>query len=75
MEICIRPENAKSLRVVQKLGFRYEGLRRRYIHIDGEWRDHYAFALVREEVREGVLNRWLAGRAPQDAASIPPSDR
>ncbi|MDT3317625.1 GNAT family protein [Microbacterium sp. KSW4-11] len=75
MEICIRPENAKSLRVVQKLGFRYEGLRRRYIHIDGEWRDHYAFALVREEVREGVLNRWLAGRAPQDAASIPPWDR
>ncbi|MCO7202057.1 GNAT family N-acetyltransferase [Microbacterium sp. CnD16-F] len=75
MEICIRPENAKSLRVVQKLGFRYEGLRRRYIHIDGEWRDHYAFALVREEVREGVLNRWLAGRAPQEAASIPPSDR
>lgn len=75
MEICIRPENAKSLRVVQKLGFRYEGLRRRYIHIDGEWRDHYAFALVREEVREGVLSRWLAGRAPQDAASIPQWDR
>ncbi|MFJ6680163.1 GNAT family N-acetyltransferase [Microbacterium sp. NPDC091382] len=75
MEICIRPENAKSLRVVEKLGFRYEGLRRRYIHIDGEWRDHYAFALVRDEVREGVLNRWLAGRAPADAASIPPADR
>ncbi|MDT3330819.1 MULTISPECIES: GNAT family N-acetyltransferase [Microbacterium] len=75
MEICIRPENTKSLRVVEKLGFRYEGLRRRYIHIDGDWRDHYAFALVREEVREGVLNRWLAGRAPADAASIPPSDR
>ncbi|EZP26820.1 Ribosomal-protein-alanine N-acetyltransferase [Microbacterium oleivorans] len=75
MEICIRPENTKSLRVVEKLGFRYEGLRRRYIHIDGEWRDHYAFALVREEVREGVLNRWLAGRAPADAASIPPADR
>ncbi|WP_376716631.1 GNAT family N-acetyltransferase [Microbacterium aquilitoris] len=74
MEICIRPENTKSLRVVEKLGFRYEGLRRRYIHIDGDWRDHYAFALVREEVREGVLNRWLAGRAPADAASIPPSD-
>ncbi|MFI8631489.1 GNAT family N-acetyltransferase [Microbacterium sp. NPDC077663] len=75
MEICIRPENTKSLRVVEKLGFRYEGLRRRYIHIDGDWRDHYAFALVREEVREGVLNRWLAGRAPQDAASTPPADR
>ena len=60
---------------MEKLGFRYEGLRRRYIHIDGDWRDHYAFALVREEVPEGVLQRWLAGRAPQDAATVPPSDR
>lgn len=75
MEICIRPENEKSLRVVEKLGFRYEGLRRRYIHIDGDWRDHYAFALVREDVPEGVLNRWVAGRAPADAATIPPQDR
>lgn len=75
MEICIRPENAASLRVVQKLGFRYEGLRRRYIHIDGDWRDHYAFALVREEVPEGVLQRWISGRAPTDAATVPPADR
>ncbi len=64
-----------SLRVVEKLGFRYEGLRRRYIHINGDWRDHYAFALVREEVPEGVLERWVQGRAPQDAATVPPADR
>lgn len=75
MEICIRPENRASLRVVEKLGFRYEGLRRRYIHIDGDWRDHYAFALVAEEVPEGVLSRWLAGRAPESAAAVPPGDR
>ena len=75
MEICIRPENNASLRVVQKLGFRYEGLRRRYIHIDGDWRDHYSFALVREEVPEGVLARWVSGRAPQHAADVPPQDR
>lgn len=75
MEICIRPENAASLRVVEKLGFRYEGLRRRYIHIDGDWRDHYSFALVREEVPEGVLERWVSGQAPRDAATVPPADR
>lgn len=74
MEICIRPENRASLRVVQKLGFRYEGLRRRYIHIDGDWRDHYAFALTREDVPRGVLARWVAGEAPEDAAMVPPSD-
>ncbi|MDQ1131196.1 ribosomal-protein-alanine N-acetyltransferase [Microbacterium sp. SORGH_AS 888] len=75
MEICIRPENAASLRVVQKLGFRYEGLRRRYIHIDGDWRDHYAFALVREEVPHGVLARWVSGQAPRHAADVPEADR
>jgi len=75
MEICIRPENKASLRVVTKLGFRYEGLRRRFIHIDGDWRDHYAFALTREDAPEGVLARWVSGHAPQDAAAIPPADR
>ena len=75
MEICIRPENKASLRVVEKLGFRYEGLRRRFIHIAGDWRDHYAFALVREEVPGGVLERWVSGRAPTDAATVPLSDR
>lgn len=74
MEICIRPENAASLRVVQKLGFRYEGLRRRFIHINGDWRDHFCFALVVEEVPIGVLRRWKDGRASESAARIPEHD-
>ena len=74
MEICIRPENAPSLRVVEKLGFRYEGLRRRYIHINGDWRDHFCFGLVVEEVPQGVLRRWKDGRAPESAARIPEAD-
>lgn len=73
VEICIRPENRASLRVVQKLGFRYEGLRRRYIHIDGDWRDHHAFALTQEEVPRGVLSRWVNGDVPV-AAALPPHD-
>jgi ribosomal-protein-alanine N-acetyltransferase len=75
MEICIRPENAPSLRVVEKLGFRYEGLRRRYIHINGDWRDHFCFALTVEEVPAGVLRRWLDGRAPEEDAVVPDADR
>lgn len=59
MEINIRLENAPSLRVVQKLGFRNEGVRRNYLHIDGAWRDHRSFALTAGEVPEGLLNRWL----------------
>ena len=45
-------------RVVAKLGFRPEGLRPRYLHIDGDWRDHLVFALNAEEVPEGLLRRW-----------------
>ena len=62
MEINIRPENRPSLRVVQKLGFREEGLRRRYLHIAGGWTDHLSFALTAEEVPEGLLTRWLSRR-------------
>jgi ribosomal-protein-alanine N-acetyltransferase len=75
MEICIRPENAPSLRVVEKLGFRYEGLRRRFIHIDGDWRDHFCFALTVDEVPQGVLRRWQAGNAPENDSHIPTVDR
>ena len=75
MEICIRPENGPSLRVVEKLGFRYEGLRRRYIHINGDWRDHFAFGLVSEEVPRGVLRRWRDGRVPADVARVSEDDR
>ena len=74
MEIAIRPENAASLRVVEKLGFRYEGLRRRYIHINGDWRDHFCFALVQEEVPGGVLARWRDGLVPSGMGTVPARD-
>lgn len=50
VEINIRPENAASLAVVRKLGFRDEGLRSRMLHIDGDWRDHRSFALTTEDL-------------------------
>jgi ribosomal-protein-alanine N-acetyltransferase len=60
VEANIRPENAASRRVVEKLGFRLEGTRERYIHIAGAWRDHLSYALTVEEVPGGLLRRWLA---------------
>ena len=62
MEINIKPDNGPSLRVVEKLGFRDEGYRPRFLHINGEWADHRSFALTSEEVPEGILNRWLQSR-------------
>lgn len=64
VEIAIRPENLASLRVVEKLGFRYEGYLQRYIHINGAWRDHYLFALTYEDVPGGILTRWINGAVP-----------
>ena len=58
IEVNIRPENAPSLRVVEKLQLRDEGLRERYLHIAGEWADHRTFALTAEEVPDGLLARW-----------------
>jgi ribosomal-protein-alanine N-acetyltransferase len=58
IEIAIRPENAPSLRVVEKLGFREIGYAPRYLHIDGDWRDHRLFALTVEECTGGLLRRW-----------------
>ena len=74
MEICIRPENPASLRIVEQLGFRYEGLRRRSIHINGDWRDHFAFALTQEEIPAGVLNRWQSGHVPVEVSMVPAAD-
>jgi ribosomal-protein-alanine N-acetyltransferase len=62
VEVNIRPDNAPSLRVVEKLGFRDEGLRERFLHIGDEWCDHRSFALTTEDVPGGLLHRWR-GRA------------
>ena len=48
IEINIRPENSPSIRVAEKCGHLYEGLRPRYLHIAGGWRDHHCF--VRENI-------------------------
>jgi ribosomal-protein-alanine N-acetyltransferase len=83
LEVNIRPENVASLRVVEKLGFRPEGVRRRYLHIDGAWRDHATFAITPEDVPGGLLTRWhraqrvLAAqneeRRPWPQSSVTPS--
>ncbi|MHB2024353.1 MAG: GNAT family N-acetyltransferase [Mycobacteriales bacterium] len=58
VEANIRPENHASRRVAEKLGFREEGLRHRYLHIAGAYRDHICFAITVEDVPEGLLVRW-----------------
>ena len=58
LQADIRPENGPSQRLVERLGFQREGLLRRYLDIDGDWRDHYSYALLAEDLPRGVLARW-----------------
>ena len=57
IEVAIRPENASSLRVVEKLGITEIGFAPRFLHIDGDWRDHRLFAITQEEVPLGLVHR------------------
>lgn len=43
IEINMRPENIASARVAQKSGYIFEGVRPRYLHISGQWRDHLTY--------------------------------
>ncbi|MFU0506449.1 GNAT family N-acetyltransferase [Pseudaminobacter sp. NGMCC 1.201702] len=52
---CI-PDNARSIRVLEKAGFQREGLLRSYLRIAGTWQDHYLYALIAED-RRGVTTK------------------
>lgn len=49
LEANIRPDNAPSIALVQRMGFRKEGYSPRYLRIDGEWRDHERWAILADE--------------------------
>ena len=59
IEIAIRPENSNSLRVVEKLGLAEYGYAARFLHIDGDWRDHRLYAVTIEECPGGLVRRLL----------------
>ncbi|WP_372790379.1 GNAT family N-acetyltransferase [Paraconexibacter sp.] len=48
---AVMPRNARSIRVVEKCGFRDEGLALRYLQINGAWEDHRIYAMTEEEWR------------------------
>ena len=63
VEVDVQPANTASRRVVEKLGFTREGVRRRLLHVDGAWRDHELWAMTFEEAAGGVSARYRRTRA------------
>lgn len=64
IQISIVPRNSASLRVVEKLRLREEGLALRYIEINGVWEDHRLFAITFEEWKEKrgfYMDNYLLG--------------
>ncbi|UCD73987.1 MAG: GNAT family N-acetyltransferase [Phycisphaerales bacterium] len=57
VEAGIQPNNERSIELVKRLGFRYEGTALRLIKIAGRWRDHQRWAILAEE--------WRARRRPR----------
>ncbi len=57
VEVDVCPENERSLGVCRRLGLREEGLRPRFMHINGAWADHLCFSIDRESLPEGGLVR------------------
>lgn len=49
IEANIQPDNVRSAKLVEGIGFRREGFSPRYLKIRGRWRDHDRWAILAEE--------------------------
>lgn len=50
LQAGVMPRNVASVRVLEKAGFRYEGVAARYLNINGVWEDHNLYAVTVEDV-------------------------
>ncbi len=53
VEANVQPDNARSIALVERLGFRREGYSPKYLKIGGRWRDHVRYALLADEFAAG----------------------
>lgn len=51
IEAACLPENAASRGLLEKVGFKYEGVAQSYLQIDGRWRNHVLYACLRGDRR------------------------
>ncbi|MGB3602213.1 GNAT family N-acetyltransferase [Gordonia sp. (in: high G+C Gram-positive bacteria)] len=64
LEATVQPENLASRAVLAKVGFRQEGLLKRYMDVNSRWRDHLLVAFTVEELPGSAVEGLIrAGRA------------
>jgi [ribosomal protein S5]-alanine N-acetyltransferase len=51
LEAACIPTNGRSIHLLEKAGFRREGLFRSYLKINGTWQDHVVFSLIEDDER------------------------
>ena len=51
IEAACLPENAASRGVLERVGFKYEGVAQSYLQINGRWRNHVLYANLRADRR------------------------
>lgn len=51
MEAGCLPENTPSRRLLEKCGYKYEGVAQSYLQINGRWRNHVLYANLRHDRR------------------------
>ena len=51
IESACLPENVASRGVLEKCGYKYEGVAQAYIQINGRWRTHVLYAALRADRR------------------------
>lgn len=61
IEAACLPENAASRGLLETSGFKYEGVAQQYLQIDGRWRTHVLYAMLRSDRRAAAPRAALEG--------------
>ncbi|CAM3212896.1 GNAT family protein [Filibacter tadaridae] len=49
LEAFVSPRNGGSVKLLEKVGFKQEGLLKKLLYINGVWEDHYMYAVVEDD--------------------------
>ena len=56
VEAYVSPNNVGSIRVLEKVGFLQEGLLKQLLYINGQWEDHYIYAITKSKYETDLGN-------------------